>query len=145
VSATGIRQNPLENGAALARLLRQENIMSFETQSSGLTKFLKFFGLACLVIGAAMLFYSSARCAHRFLILDHLSAAQSNARLVAVDETWERFYADKTRCRELAQNCSSSTYQVLLTNRRLYIALAGISLLLAGAGGVMCVAARNRS
>jgi hypothetical protein len=118
--------------------------MSFESQSSRPAKFLKIFGLACLVIGAAMLLYSGARYAHRFLILDQLAGAQSNVRIVMVDETWERFYADKARCRELTKNCSSSTYQILMTNRRLYIALAGVSLLLAGAGGVMCVAARSR-
>ncbi|MCX7824130.1 MAG: hypothetical protein N2689_01050 [Verrucomicrobiae bacterium] len=118
--------------------------MSFETQPLRLTKVLKFFGLACLLIGAAMLLYSGARYAHRFLILDQLTGAQNNIRIVMSDETWERFYADKTRCRELAKNCSSSTHQILMTNRKLYFALAGVSLLLAAAGGVMCVAARER-
>jgi len=118
--------------------------MSFETQPARSTTFLKILGLACLVIGAAMLLYSGYRCVDRYLILDQLAGAESNVRIVQVDETWERFYADKARCRQLALNCSSSTYQILMTNRKLYIALAGISLLLAAAGGVMCVAARSR-
>jgi len=118
--------------------------MSDEIQPSQVMKFLKTFGLACLVIGAALFLYSGAKYVHRFLILDQLTGAENNLRIVTKDDTWEKYYGNKAACRQLVLDCSSSTHLILLTNRKLYIALAGVSVLLAVAGGVMCVAARNR-
>ncbi|MBI5395830.1 MAG: hypothetical protein HZA91_11080 [Verrucomicrobia bacterium] len=106
---------------------------------SPVTRNFRWAGLACVLIGIAMFFYAGLRFMESMTQVD---AAQKNYALV--HEQWDRIAQNPAQSAKLAQALSSSTHQLALTNRRLKIAILGLSVLLAGAGGMLWFSGQRR-
>jgi len=111
-----------------------------ETPSqSPATHNLRWAGLACGLIGIAMFFYTGIR------FMDTMTQVETARKNDAqVHEQWDQIARNPAQVTKLTQALASSTYQLTLTNRRLKIAIFGLSILLAGAGGMFWFSGQRR-
>ena len=106
--------------------------MSVTASESAVTHNFRWAGLVCALIGIGMFFFTGLRFMETMTQVD---AAQKNYTLVR--EQWDQISKNPRQSAILTQSLSSSTYQLALTNRRLKLVILGVSLLLAGAGGML--------
>lgn len=119
--------------------------MTEAPSQSPATSNLRWAGLACVLIGIAMFFYSGLAFMKSMTQVELSSkqgrvAYETHASVVnntAVPETTKKHV-------EQIMNLASSTHQLALTNRRLKIAILGLSVLLAGAGGMLWFSSQRR-
>ena len=100
---------------------------------------LRWAGLACVLIGIAMFFYAGLR------FMDSMTQAETSRKNdVLVHEQWDKIIRSPDQNTKLTQALASSTHQLALTNRRLKTAILGLSVLLAGAGGMLWFSSQRR-
>lgn len=119
--------------------------MTATTPPSSKAGNLRWAGLACALIGIAMLFYGGlsfmksmtqvelAGKQDRAAYEKHAAAAANPALPEATKKQVEQI-----------MNLASSTHQLALTNCRLKIAIIGLSVLLAGAGAILWFTTQRR-
>lgn len=106
---------------------------------------LRWAGLACVLIGVAMLFYTGVTYRKSLSYAEqaaqqHRAAYEKHAAAATNPLTTE---ASKKHL-EVVMSLTSSTHQLALTNCRLKMALLGLSVLLAGAGFLLWFGTQRR-
>lgn len=117
-----------------------------ETPSpSSATTNLRWAGLACVLIGIAMFFYAGLSLMKSMTQVEMASrqdrAAYEKHQLAVKNPVLTEAAKKQT---EQIMNLASSTHQLALTNFRLKIVIVGLSVLLAGAGGVLWFCSQRR-
>lgn len=98
------------------------------------------FGLALAMIGLLLFLWA----AFAYLKSSGYPAeAEKNQKIV--QQQWDYIALDPARSRTMALNLSTSALLLARTNQRVKLALAGVSLLLAGAGGLLWVSGKPRA
>jgi hypothetical protein len=113
--------------------------MTATPSETSVTKNFRWAGLVCALIGIGMFLYTGIRFMETMTQVD---TARKNYTLVR--EQAELISKNPSQNAKLMQALSSSTYQLTLTNRRLKIAILGVSLVLAGAGGMLWFGSQRR-
>jgi len=112
--------------------------MTAPLSSSSTTRNLRWAGLACALIGIAMFFYGGLSFMKSMTQVE-LAGKQDRAAYEKHAAAAANPALSETAKKQAEQimNLASSTHQLALTNCRLKIAIIVLSVLLAGAGGIV--------
>ncbi len=135
---TNAAENHLENNFGPDRLALMSSKISPDAPIS-LSKLPLVMGFVCFLVGAVALLYAG------FATLKSAEqSAQAQQNLQQLESNWPRIASDSQKVFEITKGFASSTFLLARTNFRVKLALCGVSLLTAAAGGVLLFAARRQ-